>query len=204
MDDQAIALRELGEQISGCPQCALSQTRTHAVPGDGNPNADIVFIGEGPGFHEDQQALPFVGPAGKFLDELLASIGLNRKDVYICNVIKCRPPNNRDPLPGEIEACAPWLEQQLAIIQPRVIVTLGRVSMSRYFQGQSIGRIHGQSKRAGDVTIVPMYHPAAALHQASLRRTIQEDFQKLPAILEEALREHTTSREPEAVQMKLL
>lgn len=204
MDDQAIALRELGEQISACPQCALSKTRTHAVPGDGNPNADIVFIGEGPGFHEDQQALPFVGPAGKFLDELLASIGLNRKDVYICNVIKCRPPSNRDPQPVEIEACAPWLEQQLQIIQPRVIVTLGRFSMSRYFKGQSIGRIHGQSKRIDDVTVVPMYHPAAALHQASLRSTILEDFKKLPAILEEALREQATPREPEAVQMKLL
>ena len=204
MEDQAIALRELGEQISACPKCALAQTRTHAVPGDGDPNADIVFIGEGPGFHEDQQALPFVGPAGKFLDELLASIKLNRRDVYICNVIKCRPPNNRDPLPGEIEACGPWLDQQLDVIKPRVIVTLGRFSMSRYFPGQSIGRIHGQPKQIGDVTVVPMYHPAAALHQASLRRTIQDDFQKLPAILEEALRAQAQPREPEPTQMRLL
>jgi DNA polymerase len=204
MDDQAIALRALGEQIAGCPKCALAKTRTHAVPGDGNPNADIVFIGEGPGFHEDQQALPFVGPAGKFLDELLASVGLNRRDVYIGNVIKCRPPNNRDPLPGEIEACKPWLDEQLEIIKPRVIVTLGRFSMGRYFPGQSIGRIHGQPKQIGDVTVVPMYHPAAALHQASLRRTIQDDFQKLPAILEEALRAHAKPREPEPTQMRLL
>ena len=204
MEDQAIALRELGEQIAGCPKCALAKTRTHAVPGDGNPNADIVFIGEGPGFHEDQQALPFVGPAGKFLDELLASIKLNRRDVYICNVIKCRPPNNRDPLPGEIGACEPWLDQQIEIIRPRMIVTLGRFSMSRYFPGQSIGRIHGQPKQIGDVTVVPMYHPAAALHQASLRSTIQDDFQKLPAILEEALRTQAKPREPEPTQMRLL
>jgi DNA polymerase len=174
------------------------------VPGEGNPNADIVFIGEGPGFYEDQQARPFVGPAGKFLDELLTSIGLRRADVYIGNVIKCRPPNNRDPLPGEISACTPWLDQQLEIMKPRVIVTLGRFSMSRYFPGQAISRIHGQQRRIDDVTVVPMYHPAAALHQASLRRTIEDDFKKLPAILEEALQEEAKPREPEPTQIQLL
>ncbi len=204
MEEQTIALQELAGQVAVCPKCELSKTRTHAVPGEGNPDADIVFIGEGPGFYEDQQGRPFVGPAGKFLDELLTSIGLRRQDVYIGNVIKCRPPNNRDPLPVEISACKPWLDRQLEIIKPRVIVTLGRYSMSRYFPGQSIGRIHGQPKRLDDVTIVPMYHPAAALHQASLRRTIEQDFQKLPDVLKEALRNETKPQEPEPVQMQLL
>ena len=204
MDEQGVALGELAEQIAVCPKCDLAKTRTHAVPGEGNPNADIVFIGEGPGFYEDQQARPFVGPSGKFLDELLASIGLRREDVYICNVVKCRPPNNRDPQPGEISACNPWLDQQLEIIKPRVIVTLGRFSMTRYFPGQSIGRIHGQPRRVDEVTVVPMYHPAAALHQASLRHTIEQDFQKLPALLEQALQESAKPREPEPSQIQLL
>ncbi|MCH7717907.1 MAG: uracil-DNA glycosylase [Chloroflexi bacterium] len=204
MDEQGVALGELAEQIAVCPKCDLAKTRTHAVPGEGNPNADIVFIGEGPGFYEDQQARPFVGPSGKFLDELLASIGLRREDVYICNVVKCRPPNNRDPQPGEISACNPWLDRQLEIIKPRVIVTLGRFSMTRYFPGQSIGRIHGQPRRLDEVTVVPMYHPAAALHQASLRHTIEQDFQKLPALLEQALQESAKPREPEPSQIQLL
>ena len=204
MDEQGVALGELAEQIAVCPKCDLAKTRIHAVPGEGNPNADIVFIGEGPGFYEDQQARPFVGPSGKFLDELLASIGLRREDVYICNVVKCRPPNNRDPQPGEISACNPWLDRQLEIIKPRVIVTLGRFSMTRYFPGQSIGRIHGQPSRVDEVTVVPMYHPAAALHQASLRHTIEQDFQKLPALLEQALQESAKPREPEPSQIQLL
>jgi DNA polymerase len=205
MDDQAVALRELSGEIAVCPKCDLAKTRTNAVPGEGSPDADIVFIGEGPGFYEDQQARPFVGPAGKFLDELLGSIGLRRQDVYICNVIKCRPPNNRDPLPTEIAECKPWLERQLEIIKPKVIVTLGRFSMNRYFPGQSIGRIHGQAKRVDGVLVVPMYHPAAALHQGSLRRTIEQDFQKLPGLLAEALIDETAApKEPEPVQMPLL
>jgi len=199
-----MAIHDLNEQVAACPKCALSKTRTKAVPGAGNPQAEIVFIGEGPGYNEDQQGLPFVGQAGKFLDELLASIDLRREDVYIANVIKCRPPNNRDPQPGEIEACAPWLEQQLAIIKPRMIVTLGRFSMSRYFKGQTIGRIHGQPKEIDGVIIVPMYHPAAALHQANLRGTIMEDFKKLPEILRELGPSSGQPTEPEPVQMKLL
>jgi DNA polymerase len=204
MEGEAVALRELAGRISVCQSCDLAKTRTHAVPGEGNPSAEIVFIGEGPGFYEDQQARPFVGPAGKFLDELLASIGLKRSDVFICNVLKCRPPANRDPLPGEIAACKPWLDQQIETISPRVIVTLGRFSMSRYFPGQSISKIHGQPRKLGDVTVVPMYHPAAALHQASLRKTIESDFLKLPAVLAEALRQEPEAAEPEAVQMTLL
>lgn len=208
MDEQATALRALAEQIGVCPKCELSKTRGRAVPGEGNPNADIVFIGEGPGFYEDQQGRPFVGAAGKFLDELLAAIGLNRKDVFICNVIKCRPPGNRDPLPGEIEACTPWLDRQLAIIDPKVVVTLGRFSMTRYFPGQAISRIHGQPRRIDGVLVVPMYHPAAALHQGSLRRTIMDDFKKLPGILNEVLAKEEAKdeapEEPAAVQMQLL
>src|SRR3990172_6861275 len=144
MQEQATALRELAGLIGVCQNCELAKTRTRAVPGEGNPDADIVFIGEGPGFHEDQQARPFVGAAGKFLDELLASIGLKRSDVFICNVLKCRPPSNRDPLPGEIAACKPWLDKQVETIDPRVIVTLGRFSMTRYFPGHAIRKIHGQ------------------------------------------------------------
>jgi DNA polymerase len=200
-------LRDLAGQIGTCPKCALARTRTHAVPGEGNPNADIVFIGEGPGFYEDQQARPFVGPAGKFLDELLASIGLSRSDVFICNVLKCRPPGNRDPLPDEMAACRPWLDRQLEIINPKVIVTLGRFSMTRYFPGQSISKIHGQPRRVDGVMVVPMYHPAAALHQGNLRRTIELDFQKLPALVESALQKPEADappREPEPVQMQLL
>ena len=204
MEESLTNLADLAEQISGCPKCALAETRVHAVPGAGNPDADIVFIGEGPGFHEDQQGLPFVGAAGKFLDELLASINLRRKDVFICNVIKCRPPNNRDPLPDEIDACAPWLTQQLEVLKPRMIVTLGRFSMSRYFPGATIGRIHGQAKRIDGVLVVPMYHPAAALHQASLRQTIMEDFRKLPGLLELAAAEETQPREPQPTQLQLL
>jgi DNA polymerase len=204
MEEQRNALRELAEQVAACTKCDLSKNRTHAVPGEGSPNADIAFIGEGPGFHEDQQGRPFVGQAGKFLDELLASIGLRRQDVYICNVIKCRAPNNRDPLPGEIGACRPWLDRQLEIIKPQMIVTLGRFSMNRYFPGQSIGRVHGQPRRQGELTVVPMYHPAAALHQSSLRRTIEQDFQKLPALLEGALQDEAKPREAEPVQMQLL
>jgi DNA polymerase len=206
MEGQAARLKDLANRISVCQQCSLSKTRTHAVPGEGNPNADIVFIGEGPGFYEDQQARPFVGAAGKFLDELLASISLKRSDVFICNVLKCRPPGNRDPLPGETAACKPWLDQQIDVIKPKVIVTLGRFSMTRYFPGQSISKIHGQPRELDGVTIVPMYHPAAALHQGSLRRTIEYDFLKLPAILQEALRVPVPPpvEQPQPVQMQLL
>ena len=204
MAEQVIELASLAEQISGCPKCALAKTRTNAVPGSGNPNADIVFIGEGPGFNEDQHGLPFVGAAGKFLDELLASIQLRREDVYICNVIKCRAPNNRDPLPEEIDACTPWLTQQLDVLKPRMIVTLGRFSMSRYFPGATIGRIHGQAKHIDGVLVVPMYHPAAALHQASLRQTIMEDFQKLPDLLEQAAAEEAQPREPQPTPLQLI
>jgi DNA polymerase len=142
-----------------------------------------MFIGEGPGFYEDQQGRPFVGASGKFLDELLAGIGLDRRKVFIANVVKCRPPSNRDPQPDEIEACDKYMQEQIAIIDPKVIVTLGRHSMQRYFPGEAISRVHGQPRRNGERIIVPMYHPAAALHQGSLRKTIEADFARLPDFL---------------------
>jgi uracil-DNA glycosylase family 4 len=203
--DNHAALLQLYKEISVCPDCELSATRTHAVPGEGRPDAEIVFIGEAPGYYEDQQARPFVGPAGQFLDQLLASIGMKRQDVYICNVIKCRPPSNRDPLPKEIQACHKWLERQLEFIGPKVVATLGRYSLAKYFPSEPISRIHGQERRVGDVVVVPMYHPAAALHQGSLRHIIETDFKKLPAILERARQAHEPERpkEPEPEQMRL-
>jgi len=170
--------------MASCVSCDLSKQRTQVVPGEGAENAEVLFIGEAPGFNEDQQGRPFVGAAGGFLDELLRSVGLSRETVYIANVVKCRPPGNRDPLPNEIQTCKSWLEKQIEIIQPRVIVTLGRFSLARYIPGESISRVHGRERRVGDITVFPMYHPAAALHQGSLRRVIEEDMKKLPKVLE--------------------
>lgn len=179
-------LEEISAKVRVCTLCDLCRTRTNAVPGEGNSTADIMFIGEGPGWHEDRQGKPFVGASGQFLSEMLAKIGLSREDVFITNVVKCRPPGNRDPLPDEMAACAPYLEGQIEQINPRVIVTLGRFSMSRWFPNERISRIHGQPKRFGSLMVVPMYHPAAALHQGSLRATIEADMMKLPSIVEEA------------------
>lgn len=176
-------LGELDRLIRVCPDCDLCQTRTQAVPGEGPADAAIFFIGEGPGYYEDKSGRPFVGAAGRFLDHLLASINLRRSDVFITNVVKCRPPNNRDPLTGEIDACKKWLDQQLAIIRPRVIVTLGRHSMNRFFPGESISRIHGHPRAVDGYLVVPMFHPAAALHQERFRSLIEEDFGRLPEIL---------------------
>jgi uracil-DNA glycosylase family 4 len=177
------ALTELYEEIANCQRCILSQARKNAVPGEGPEDADIVFIGEGPGFHEDQQGRPFVGAAGQFLDELLEGIGLRRDDVYICNVIKCRPPGNRDPLPEEVEACKPHLDRQIEIISPKMIVTLGRFSMERYFPGTKISQIHGQARKIDGIIYYPMYHPAAALHQPRWRPVVEEDMSRIPQLL---------------------
>ena len=178
------ALAELYEKIAACQDCEeLARTRNKVVPGAGAENAQIVFIGEAPGFHEDQQGFPFVGQAGKFLDHLLSSIGLKRSDVYICNVIKCRPPENRDPLPTEIGNCQKWLDQQIEMISPKMIVTLGRYSLAKYFPGETISKIHGKERKIDNVIYYPMYHPAAALHQQSLRQTIEADMLKIPSIL---------------------
>ena len=181
-------LREVAVEVSTCSKCDLCKTRTKAVPGEGSSSAKVLLIGEGPGFHEDKQGRPFVGPAGQFLDELLASIQLKRADVFITNVVKCRPPNNRDPLPNEIAACNNYLDRQIASIQPEVIVTLGRYSMAKFFGSEKISAIHGRARKIDGRLCIAMYHPAAGLHQASLKDVIREDFKKIPGIIAEAER----------------
>jgi uracil-DNA glycosylase len=178
-------LAALSAEVLVCPRCPLALTRTRAVPGEGPVDADILFVGEAPGYHEDAQGRPFVGPAGRFLDELLESIGLRRDQVYITNVVKCRPPKNRDPDPSEIGACVPYLERQIALLNPKLIVALGRFSMARWFPGKSIMRIHGQAKRVGDRMVLPLIHPAAALHRPENVALVREDMLKIPDILRE-------------------
>lgn len=197
------SLSAVASCVRDCTRCELARTRTRAVPGAGNPRAEIMFIGEGPGWNEDKQGLPFVGAAGQFLNEMLATIGLERDEVFVTNVVKCRPPGNRDPLPDEIAACASYLDAQLAAIQPRVVVTLGRFSMARWFPGERISRIHGQAKRFGDLTVVPMYHPAAALHQSSLRAAVEADMLKLPGILDQIRRREAEQEAVPPSQMRL-
>ena len=181
-------LREVAVEVSTCSKCDLCKGRTKAVPGEGTPTAKILFIGEGPGFNEDKQGRPFIGPAGQFLAELLASISLKRAEVFITNVVKCRPPNNRDPLPNEIAACSNYLDRQIAAIQPQVIVTLGRFSMAKFFGSEKISTIHGRARKIDGRLCIAMYHPAAALHQSSLKEVIREDFKKIPGIIAESER----------------
>jgi DNA polymerase len=197
------ALLELYEEIKHCQKCQIAQGRTKAVPGEGAEDADIMFIGEAPGWHEDQQGRPFVGPAGQFLDELLTLINLKREKVYITNVIKTRPPVNRDPLPQEILDCRPWLNRQIKLISPRMIVTLGRYSMALFFPGQSISRIHGTAQKRDGIIYYAMYHPAAALHQQSLRETIKADMLKIPHLLAqmESMPEEKQEVSPEQLSM---
>jgi uracil-DNA glycosylase family 4 len=183
-----VGVEELYERIRTCTRCELSKTRTLAVPGEGPLDAEVMFIGEAPGANEDRQGRPFVGAAGEFLNELLAAAGLRREYVYICNILKCRPPGNRDPLPGEIDACRDYLDEQVDLIDPLIIVTLGRFSMARYFPNQSISRIHGRPRETAGVYYVPMYHPAAALHQGNLRTVMLEDFRKLGELLQRVRR----------------
>ena len=180
------ALTAIGAEVSVCTKCALHNSRKKAVPGEGPATAEIMFIGEGPGFHENEQGRPFVGAAGQFLDQLLAQAGLKRSDVWIGNVVKCRPPGNRDPQPEELEACDPYLERQIRAINPSIIVTLGRFSMAKFMKGAKISAVHGQMRKIGDRYVIPMFHPAAALHQASLKPAILEDFGKLPELLKQA------------------
>jgi uracil-DNA glycosylase family 4 len=179
-------LAQIAKEVAVCERCMLHHSRKLAVPGEGPPDSDIMFIGEGPGFHENEQGRPFVGAAGKYLDELLAKINLERKDVFICNVVKCRPPHNRDPLPDELAACSDYLERQIQAINPKVIVTLGRYSMARFLLNAKISDVHGQSFRIKGRMVVPMFHPAAALHQPSLKASIERDFAKLPELISTA------------------
>ena len=195
------ALNELNQEIAGCQRCDLYKYRTRAVPGEGAEDAEIMFIGEAPGWHEDQQGRPFVGPAGQYLDSLLAMINLRREQVYITNVVKSRPPGNRDPLPQEITACRQWLDRQIEVICPRLIVTLGRYSMAMFFPGKSISKIHGTVQKRDNIIYYAMYHPAAALHQQSLRQVIEADMLKIPPLLAEA--EAITEAKPEPEQLSL-
>ena len=184
--DREQVLAQIAEETAVCTKCALQYSRKNAVPGIGPSNAKIMFIGEGPGFHENEQGKPFVGAAGRFLDELLQSAGMRREDVFITNVVKCRPPSNRDPMPEELEACDPYLQRQIQAINPKVIVTLGRFSMHKFLPNAKISQAHGQAVRVKGSLVVPFYHPAAALHQPSLRATVEADFAKLPEWIEKA------------------
>jgi uracil-DNA glycosylase family 4 len=189
-------LAQVAAEVDTCTRCALHQGAIRGVPGEGPPDARIMFIGEAPGFNEDRQGRPFVGAAGQFLEELLGLAGLRRRDVFIANVVKHRPPNNRDPEPDEIAACSVFLDRQIAAIDPRVIVTLGRYSMARWFPGERIMRIHGQPRWVEGRLIVPMLHPAAALHQAQNRPLIEADFRRLPEFLAEAERRAAAAAPP--------
>jgi uracil-DNA glycosylase len=216
------ALATFAEQVSGCTRCRLSQGRTQVVFGVGNPHADLMFVGEAPGFHEDKQGVPFVGQAGKLLDKLLGGIGLERSEVYIANVLKCRPPGNRDPQPDEIEACETHLFRQVELIRPTLVATLGNFA-TKLLSGkpQGITRVHGQEQQAtlggNTVTLYPLYHPAAALYTPAMLKVLESDFARIPALLSGAdapaapATAHAApepappvaSREPDAVQLGL-
>lgn len=198
----------LADEASTCTKCALAAGRTQVVFGSGHPNADLMFVGEAPGFHEDQQGVPFVGQAGKLLDKLLAGIGLARSDVYVVNTLKCRPPGNRDPQPEEKAACEPWLFRQIELIQPKVIATLGNHA-TKQLTGKDVGitRVHGQEQRVRygslDVLLYPIYHPAAALYTPAMLKVLEEDFRRLPEILGRFLEPVAAEPEPEDEQASL-
>ena len=197
------ALSQLNQEWSQ-KDLPLKSVATQAVPGEGNPDADILFIGEAPGKNEDLQGRPFVGAAGKLLDELINSIGYQREDIFIANVIKHRPPGNRDPLPEEIEAYTPWLEKQLEIINPKIFVTLGRFSMNFMLgPGFSISKIHGEPKRRNGKVIFPVYHPAAALYRRNWQPILMADFQKIPKILQLIDSEQESSNPDSTLQSSL-
>ena len=177
-------LADLALRVSACTDCPLHTGRTNAVPGEGPPDAEILFIGEGPGFHEDRQGRPFVGPAGNFLEDLLQSIGMTRDQVFIANMVKCRPPDNRDPTPGEISACAKYLDRQIELLDPLLIVTLGRFSMAKFLPGQGISRVRGRLRSVNGRHVLPIMHPAAGLRRQEMRAAIEEDFAKIPGLLD--------------------
>lgn len=188
-DERRRALEAIAGEIRACTGCRLHEGRTRAVPGEGDPDTEVVFVGEGPGFNEDREGRPFVGRAGGLLVQLLASIGWRRDDVFITNVVKCRPPDNRDPQPDEIAACAPFLRRQLEILDPAVVVTLGRYSMGTFMPGARIGQVHGTTQPvdpaigAPDALAFAMYHPAAALRTPALERESYEDIARVPGVL---------------------
>ncbi len=200
LDERTSAMAEIAQQVKICTKCTLAQGRTHAVPGAGPINAEIMFIGEGPGFHEDQQGLPFVGASGKFLEELLALIGMNRGQVFISNVVKCRPPGNRDPLPDEIDICTKsYLFRQIELINPKIIATLGRFSMGLFFPNAKITAIHGQPKKENGRVYIPLFHPAFVLRNLNgLKPQAEADIRKLPGLLAEFANVNAQKSVPDA------
>jgi DNA polymerase len=182
-EDVAAGLERLDKEVRACTRCDLHAAATRGVPGEGPSNAEIMLVGEAPGFNEDKQGRPFVGAAGKFLEELLETAGVTRRDVYITNIVKHRPPNNRDPQPDEVAACRPYLERQIELINPRLVVTLGRFSLGTFFPGSMISKVHGQVREKDGRYYFAMYHPAAALHQQALRDTLIADMKKLGQFL---------------------
>jgi len=214
--ERAAALRAHAEETASCTRCALAQGRTQVVYGSGNPNAELVFVGEAPGFHEDQQGVPFVGQAGKLLDKLLAGIDLTRPDVMVLNVLKCRPPGNRDPLPEEIAACEPHLFRQIELIEPKLVATLGNFA-TKLLSGKPAGitKVHGYEQEvtlgSRSVLLYPLYHPAAALYTPSMLKVLEEDFARIPGLLDRAEEEPdevevvatTPEADPQSVQLGL-
>jgi DNA polymerase len=215
--ERASALRAYAEETASCTRCVLAQGRTQVVFGSGSPDADLMFVGEAPGFHEDQQGVPFVGQAGKLLDQLLAGIELTRADVFVVNVLKCRPPGNRDPLPEEIASCEPHLFRQIELIEPKLVATLGNFA-TKLLSGKPAGitKVHGYEQEvtlgARSVLLYPLYHPAAALYTPSMLKVLEEDFARIPALLENAVDEPPAASElvpaelepdPESVQLGL-
>lgn len=196
-------MQEITQKVSVCEQCRLHLSRKYSVPGEGPINAAILFIGEGPGFNENEMGRPFVGQAGKFLDELIGHAGFKRPEVFITNVVKCRPPENRDPLPDELSACAVYLDKQIETINPSVIVTLGRFSMAKFFPLARISAIHGKPANVNGRLVVPMFHPAAALHQPNLKNDIIADFKTLPLIIEQAQKQRQSYNEVKSSQEKV-
>ncbi len=190
--DRAASLEAIAREVRGCTNCRLHQTRTLAVPGEGSPDTEVVFVGEGPGFNEDRQGRPFVGRAGALLGKFLGSLDWRREDVFITNIVKCRPPENRDPEPDEIAACAPYLRRQLEILDPALVVTLGRHSLGRFMPGERISQAHGTIRPvdpatgAANALAFALYHPAAALRAAEIERTSYEDMARIPGALLEA------------------
>lgn len=206
LDERRAALEQIAQEIRACQACPLHSARTRVVPGAGRPDAEILFIGEAPGYHEDQQGLPFVGASGKYLGELLGMIGLTRNDVFITNVVKCRPPGNRDPLPAEIDTCVKtYLNRQIEIIRPKIIVTLGRFSMALFFPPTArITKVHGQPRRADGRIYYPVFHPAAVLRNMNLRPAMEADFRRMLDLLKEIEASNdTTPHEPPPQQLSL-
>ena len=195
-DERAEALEQIAAEIRTCTLCDLHKTRTKAVPGAGNIHTDILFIGEGPGFNEDKQGLPFVGRSGDYLESLLKLIGLKRDEVFITNVVKCRPPENRDPTPVEINTCKPYLDQQINLIDPLLIVTLGRFSMARYFPGGKITQIHGKAKFENGRAYYPLFHPAAVLRNPALQSQMEADFRRIPETLDKVRKMRDAGKKP--------